>query len=113
MAVNLTVAQLAAALRLGDSAEETAEATRLLAYASEAVVKQAPGATDTAHDEAAVRLAGYLFDQPNAGPWYVIRPCRPKFGRVGDSSTVPDSPARIDRRSDSGRTTGGRHSRKS
>ena len=31
--VTLTVAELAAALRLGDSAEELAQATRLLAYA--------------------------------------------------------------------------------
>ena len=66
MAVTLAVTELAAALRLGDSAEETAEATRLLAYVTEAIVKHAPGATDTAHNEAARRLAGYLFDQPDA-----------------------------------------------
>ena len=67
MAVTLTVTQLAAALRLGDSTEETAEATRLLAYSSEAVLRHAPSATDTALNEAAIRLSGYLFDQPNAG----------------------------------------------
>ena len=39
MAVTITAVELAAALRLGDSAEETAEATRLLAYATEAVTK--------------------------------------------------------------------------
>ena len=39
MAVTLTAAQLATALRLGTSTEETAEATRLLAYATEAVTK--------------------------------------------------------------------------
>ena len=66
MAVTLTVAELAGALRLGDSAEETAEVTRLLAYASEAVVKHAPAAPDVAHNEVVVRLAGYLFDQPTA-----------------------------------------------
>ena len=40
--VTLTVAQLAAALRLGSSTEETDEATRLLAYSSEAVLRHAP-----------------------------------------------------------------------
>ena len=67
MAVTLTAAQLAAALRLGDSAEETAEATRLLQYAAAGVTKQAPGAPDVVHNEAAIRLAAYLYDQPNAG----------------------------------------------
>lgn len=67
MAVNLTVEQLSNALRLGSSTEETAEATRLLAYATEAVVKHAPAASDTAHTEAAIRLCGYLYDQPSAG----------------------------------------------
>lgn len=67
MAVTLTTAELAAALRVGDTEEETAEAGRLLAYASEAVTKHAPAAPDVAHNEAAIRLAGYLFDQPNAG----------------------------------------------
>ena len=67
MAVTLTVAQLAAALRFGDAVEETAEATRLLAFASEAVTKHAPDAPDVAHDEAAIRMSGYLADQPNAG----------------------------------------------
>ena len=67
MAVTLTVAELAAALRLGDSAEETAEVTRLLAYATEAIAQHAPSASDTAMNESARRLAGYLFDQPEAG----------------------------------------------
>ena len=64
--VSLTVAQLAAALRVGDSAEETAEVMRLLAYATEAVTKHAPAAPDVVQNEAVVRLAGYLFDQPMA-----------------------------------------------
>ena len=67
MAVTLTVAELQAALRLGDSAEETAEVTRLLAYSTEAVTKHAPSASDTAMNEAVRRLSGYLFDQPEAG----------------------------------------------
>ena len=64
MAVTLTVTELLAALRLGSGTEETAEATRLLAYASGAVAKYAPDAPDTAHNEAVIRVAGYLFDQP-------------------------------------------------
>ena len=67
MAVTRTAAELAAALRLGDSTEETAEATRLLAFATAAVTKHAPDAPDVVHNEAVVRLASYLFDMPNAG----------------------------------------------
>ena len=67
MVVTLSVAELSAALRLTDSAEETAEATRLLAYASEAVIQYAPDAVDTAHTEACIRLASYIYDQPTAG----------------------------------------------
>ena len=67
MAVTITVAELQAALRLGDTAEETAETTRLLAYSTEAVTQHAPSATETAMNEAVRRLAGYLFDQPEAG----------------------------------------------
>ena len=67
MAVTITIAELRAALRLNDSTEETAEVTRLLAYASAAVVKHAPNAPDVAHNEATRRLSGYLFDQPEAG----------------------------------------------
>ena len=66
MAVDISVAALAAALRLGDSAEETAEATRLLAYATTAVETYAPGAPANVQNEAVIRLAGYLFDRPMA-----------------------------------------------
>ena len=51
---------------MNDSAEEIAETTRLLAYVSVAVVQHAPSAPDVAHDESARRLAGYLFDMPEA-----------------------------------------------
>ena len=71
MAVTLTQAALSAAIRLGDSAEEVAEATRLLAFATEAISRHLGDAYDTAPEavvnEASIRLAGYLFDQPNAG----------------------------------------------
>ena len=66
MPVTLTVAQLAAAIRVGDSTEETAEVTRLLSYATVAVEHHAPDAPDVVHNEAVVRLAGYLYDAPNA-----------------------------------------------
>ena len=66
MAVTMTAAELVAALRLGDSAEELTEVTRILAFVSEAVFKYAPGASDVAHTEAARRMAGYLYDQPEA-----------------------------------------------
>ena len=67
MAVTISAVELAAALRLGDSAEELTEVTRLLAFVSEAVVLYAPLASDLAHTEAARRMAGYLYDQPEAG----------------------------------------------
>ena len=66
MAITITSAQLAAALRVGDSAEETAEVSRILTFASTAVQKFAPVAPDAVHNEAAVRLSGYLFDSPTA-----------------------------------------------
>ena len=71
MAVTLDVAGLRGALRLGDSAEETAEATRLLAHATEAISRHLGNAyADTPEavvNEGAVRLAAYLYDQPTAG----------------------------------------------
>ena len=67
MAVGLTAAELREALRLGDSAEETAECVRLLAAATVLVEHRAPDAPVAAQNEAAVRLAAYWFDQPPAG----------------------------------------------
>ena len=71
MALTLTQVELSAAIRLGDSAEETAEATRLLAFVTEAISRHLgdayEGAPEAIVNEAAIRLAGYLFDQPNAG----------------------------------------------
>ena len=66
MAVTITTTELLAALRLTDSQEETAEVTRLHDYVSEAVTQYAPEASDTAMNEAARRLAGYLYDMPEA-----------------------------------------------
>ena len=71
MALTLTQAELSAALRLGDSPEETAESARLLTYVTEAISRHLGDAYATAPDaiveEAAIRLGAYLFDAPNAG----------------------------------------------
>ena len=64
MAVTLTVSELLAALRLGSSDAETAQATRLLAYSMAAVTKHVPICPDEIHNESCIRLSGYLFDQP-------------------------------------------------
>ena len=66
MAVTLTIAQLSAAVRLGDTAEETAQATRLLNLATQAIAKHAPDAPDVVQNEAVIRVAGYLYDAPQA-----------------------------------------------
>ena len=103
MAVSLTHVELSAALRLGDSTEETAEARRLLAFTTEAISKHL-GASYAATpevivNEAAIRLAGYLFDQPNAGrgisfanagrnsgAWTILLPYRVhRAGSTGDA----------------------------
>ena len=65
MPVDLTVAQLAAAMRVGDSAEETAEVTRLLGYASLTVEHYAESAPTIALNEAAIRISSYIYSQPD------------------------------------------------
>ena len=105
MPVTLTVPELAAAMRVGDSTEETAEVTRLLGYAAVAVEHHAPDAPDVVHNESAIRLASYLFDQPgtssragyanalrNAGAARMLLPWRAhKAGSVGAcaATTLP------------------------
>ena len=70
MAVTLTVADLARAARVGDTAIETAELTRILAYVTEAIDRHLGDAYDTTPDavinEAAVRMGAYIFDRPTA-----------------------------------------------
>lgn len=65
MPVTITADALRDALRMGETTEETAEATRLLAYATQAVTKYAPDAPDTVQNEAVIRLTGYIYDSPN------------------------------------------------
>ena len=68
MAVTITVDALAAAMRVGTTAEETEEVTRLRTYAIDAIehhLGTAYGTTpDSVVNEATVRLASYLYDQP-------------------------------------------------
>ena len=101
MALTLTVADLTSAIRLGDSAEEVAEATRLLAFVIEAISRHLGAAYEDAPEvivnEAGIRLAGYLFDQPNAGRGLSLCQRREKFGRLDDPSTVQNSPGRVPR----------------
>ena len=66
MAVAISAKDLAVALRLGSSAEELAQVTRLLAYATEAVEKHSPLAPEAAANEAVIRIAGYLYDAPTS-----------------------------------------------
>ena len=92
MAVNISVEQLAGAIRAGEAPEILEQVTRLRGIASTMVLKHAPDAPDEAHDMAVVRMVGYWFDMPtvargtglaniivNSGagvillPWRVIR----------------------------------------
>ena len=70
MAITITVSELLSALRMGTTTEETAEATRLLGYASQAVSDYLgtayEGTPASVVNEAAIRLSGSLFDQPYA-----------------------------------------------
>ena len=68
MAVTITAAQLASAIRVGDTAEETAEVTRLRTYAITEITRYLGDAYDDTPEEvvneATVRLVAYLYDQP-------------------------------------------------
>ena len=70
MAVNITVAALASAIRVGDSAEETAQVARLLEYATTTIARHLGDeyavTPEAIVNEAVVRIVGYLFDQPTA-----------------------------------------------
>ena len=110
MAVTLSIADLLSALRMGETDAEMAQGTRLRAYASLAVLKRAPNAPDAAHDEALIRLAGYLWDSPfapggagyanaglNSGAWAALEPYRthtagPVSGVESTASTPQPTP---------------------
>ena len=62
----ITVEEIAVACRIGDSADEMAEVTRLKSVAETLVDEHAPEAPTALKNEAVVRLCGYWFDSPNA-----------------------------------------------
>ena len=68
MAVEISVADLGAAIRVGSTAAETAQVTRVRAYAIEAISHHLGAAYDSVPavvvNEAAVRLGAYLYDSP-------------------------------------------------
>ena len=108
MAVNITAADLAAALRVGSTAEETAEVTRLLSYCTAAILKYLGAAyantPEVIVNEAVVRLAGYSYDKPyaprgagyakalsNSGAGAILLPYRVhRAGSTGEGSTNAD-----------------------
>ena len=66
MGVTLTVDTLMANLAIDDVDDNRELVTARLAYVTEAVEHYAPSAPDVVHDEAAIRLAGYIYDSPRA-----------------------------------------------
>ena len=69
MSVTVTALQLASAMRIGDATSPLEEpqstlVDRVLASATAIVERYAPNAPDAIHDEAAIRLAGFLYDAP-------------------------------------------------
>ena len=67
MAITLTVDDLINALKIHPSIDATEEITRLLKYVKTAIKKYAPDAPEEVANQAATRLAGYLYDQPIRG----------------------------------------------
>ena len=99
MAVTLSVAELARAVRAGTTDAETAELTRLLAVGSDVVIQFAPDAPEAILNEAVVRVCGWLYDAPttgvrmanplrNSGAAALLQPHRDKGAGIiaGDSS---------------------------
>ena len=66
MAVTLTVDKLMKNMSVDDIDDATELVTERLAYVTEAVTHNVPVAPDVVHNEAAIRLAGYLYDSPRA-----------------------------------------------
>ena len=67
MAVTIQRYEIQAALRLGNTPEETEEVRRLMLFASEAVNRHAPNAPTATANEAVVRICAYIYDSPHAG----------------------------------------------
>ena len=106
MAVTLTTAELLAALRLGDTPEETTEGTRLLGYSTQTISDYLGSAYEgtpaSVVNEACIRLSGHLFDQPyasrgtgfaaslaNSGAGAILLPYRiHRAGSVAEAATL-------------------------
>ena len=63
----LTAAELAVQIRVGDTADEMAIVSRLLTTCQTTINHQVPNAPEEIRDEAVIRMAAYLYDQPHAG----------------------------------------------
>ena len=91
-----------------NTAEELAEVTRLLAFATDEVVVHVGNAPDSAHNEAVRRLVGYLYDMPeaargdayanafrNSGAQRMLLPYRRHRAGYADSDAIVDAQAAI------------------
>lgn len=68
MAVTLTVDQLLTAARVDNDTANREIMTRLLAVGTAKVERWAPDAPEAVQNEAVVRFAAYLYDQPQTHP---------------------------------------------
>ena len=105
----LTITQLSAALRIGDGQTAPPDPilsilTRQLGVAQAFVELIAENAPDAIKDEAVIRMAGYLYDAPPAGPdtryadaWRnsgaASLVARWVVHRLGDATGLPSTPA--------------------
>lgn len=64
MAVTINAEQLRSALKIGETQEESAEITRLLAFARSVVERRAGSAPMEVCNEAIIRLAAFYYDRP-------------------------------------------------
>ena len=98
MAITITVSELLSALRMGTTTEETAEATRLLGYATQTISdylgSEYEGTAETVVSEAAIRLSGYLFDQPYASRGDGFCGLAGEFRGRGDPVALQNPPGR-------------------
>lgn len=60
----ITIEQVAAAVRVNNTAAETAEITRLVEYATSEINRLADNVPDVIFNEAVIRIVGYLYDAP-------------------------------------------------
>ena len=91
MVVTLDAAGLAAALRIGDSAEELAEATRLLDYASTAITRHVETCPDAIHNEAVRRPGGIPAGPTRGRTWGCLRQRIEELRRGGDDVALADT----------------------